>query len=149
MQKKRLLAISSAGGHWEQLMLVRGGLDECDVTYAVTNPAVAERSGVTAIEIPDFNAKQPIRTLVGGLKIARLVMDLKPDVVISTGAAPGLVAAVVGKAIGAKAIWIDSIANAHRLSLSGRMARRIADLWLTQWEHLATPDGPRYGGAVL
>lgn len=149
MQKKRLLAISSAGGHWEQLMLVRGGLDECEVTYAVTNPAVAERSGVAALEIPDFNAKQPLKTLIGGVKIALMVMRLKPDVVVSTGAAPGLVAATVAKAMGAKTIWIDSIANAHQLSLSGRLAKRVADLWLTQWEHLATPDGPRYGGAVL
>jgi UDP-N-acetylglucosamine:LPS N-acetylglucosamine transferase len=149
VQKKRVLAISSAGGHWEQLMLVRDAFDECDVVYAVTNPAVAERSGVEAIEIPDFNAKQPLKTLLGGLKIARMVLRVKPDVVVSTGAAPGLVAATVAKAIGAKAVWIDSVANANRLSLSGRLARHIVDLWLTQWEHLAKPGGPRYGGAVL
>ena len=99
VRKKRLLAISSAGGHWEQLMLVRDAFDECDVVYAVTNPAVAERSGVEAIEIPDFNAKQPLKTLMGGLKIAGMVLRVKPDVVISTGAAPGLVAATVAKTL--------------------------------------------------
>jgi UDP-N-acetylglucosamine:LPS N-acetylglucosamine transferase len=149
MKTTRVLAISSAGGHWEQLMLVRAGLDECEVVYAVTNLAVAERSGVAALAIPDFNAKAPVKTALGSLKIAALVLRVRPDVVISTGAAPGLVAAVVGKLIGAQAIWIDSIANAHRLSLSGRLARRVADLWLTQWPHLATDKGPHYGGAVL
>jgi UDP-N-acetylglucosamine:LPS N-acetylglucosamine transferase len=149
MTTTRVLAISSAGGHWEQLMLIRAGLDECEVTYAVTNLAVAERSGVPAIAIPDFNAKEPVKIALGSLKIAVLVLHLKPHVVVSTGAAPGLVAAVVAKLIGAKAIWIDSIANANRLSLSGRLARRVADLRLTQWRHLAADEGPHYGGAVL
>jgi UDP-N-acetylglucosamine:LPS N-acetylglucosamine transferase len=149
MKTKRVLAISSAGGHWEQLMLIRDAFDGYDVVYAVTNPAVAERSGVAAIAIPDFNAKQPFNTLLGGLKIAGLVLRLKPDLVISTGAAPGLAAVATAKAIGVKTIWVDSVANAHRLSLSGRLAGRIVDLCLTQWQHLAKPDGPRYGGAVL
>jgi hypothetical protein len=149
MKTTRVLAISSAGGHWEQLMLLRAGLDQCEVFYAVTNPAVAERSGVPAMTIPDFNANAPLKTVLGSLKIAAMVLRLRPDAVVSTGAAPGLVAAVVGKLIGAKAIWIDSIANAQQLSLSGRLARRVADLWLTQWRHLAAEDGPHYGGSVL
>jgi hypothetical protein len=149
MKTTRVLAISSAGGHWEQLMLLRAGLDQCEVFYAVTNLAVAERSGVAAMAIPDFNAKAPLKTVLGSLKIAAMVLRLRPDAVVSTGAAPGLVAAVIGKLIGAKAIWIDSIANAHQLSLSGRLARRVADLWLTQWRHLAAEDGPHYGGSVL
>lgn len=130
-------------------MLVRDGLDECEVVYAVTNLGVAKRSGVQAIQILDFNAKQPIKTAVGGLQIAVLVLRLRPQAVISTGAAPGLVALLVGKLLGARTIWIDSVANANQLSLSGRLARGIADLWLTQWEHLARSDGPHFCGAVL
>ena len=33
--------------------------------------------------------------------------------------------------------------------MSGRLARRVADAWLTQWQHLARPEGPHYWGAVL
>jgi len=35
------------------------------------------------------------------------------------------------------------------LSLSGRRVGPWADLWLTQWEHLARPEGPEYRGSVL
>ena len=72
-----------------------------------------------------------------------------PDVVVSTGAAPGYAAIRFAGWIGAKTIWVDSIANVEELSLSGRMAGRIADLWLTQWEHLAGPQGPHFEGSVL
>ena len=58
-------------------------------------------------------------------------------------------ALVIGRILGARTIWLDSIANIEELSGSGRMVRRFADLWLTQWPHLAGPDGPEYAGAVL
>jgi UDP-N-acetylglucosamine:LPS N-acetylglucosamine transferase len=146
----RVLAISSSGGHWEQLMLLRDSFADCDVSYAVTLEGLAERSGLdAAVIVPDFNAQQPLKTLKGALKIVALVHSLKPDVVISTGAAPGLIAVAYGKLRGARTIWVDSIANAQRLSLSGRLARHVADMWLTQWEHLASPAGPKYAGAVL
>jgi hypothetical protein len=77
------------------------------------------------------------------------MVRLRPHVVFTTGAAPGAVALVIGRVFGAKTIWLDSIANVETVSGSGRMVRHFAQLWLTQWPHLATPDGPEYAGAVL
>ncbi|HVH03936.1 MAG TPA: hypothetical protein VM891_13525 [Amaricoccus sp.] len=70
--------------------------------------------------------------------------------VVTTGAAPGLVALALAKRLcGSRTVWIDSIANVEELSTSGTHARRVADVWLTQWEHLARPEGPHFWGAVL
>lgn len=149
-RQMRVLAVSSSGGHWEQLMLLRESFSDCDVQYAATLAGLGERSGVGSTHIvPDFNATKPWKTLTSLLAVAKVVRDARPGVVVSTGAAPGLVALIVGKLVGAKTIWIDSVANVERLSLSGRLAGRIADLWLTQWSHLARPKGPVYYGAVL
>jgi len=68
---------------------------------------------------------------------------------VSTGAAPGYIAVRLGKLLGARTAWIDSVANVEEVSLSGRMVGRHADLWLTQWRHLAKDDGPQYRGEVL
>lgn len=73
----------------------------------------------------------------------------RPEVIISTGAAPGYLGLRIGKWFGARTIWIDSIANAEKLSLSGQLVRNCADLWLTQWPHLARQDGPLFRGSVL
>jgi hypothetical protein len=43
----------------------------------------------------------------------------------------------LGKIVGAKVVWIDSITNVDKLSLSGRIVRYIADLFLVQWPELA------------
>jgi len=84
------------------------------------------------------------------LKSAKVIVTEKPDVVISTGAAAGCMVCFLGKIIGAKVIWIDSITNVERISLSGRMIRHIADLFLVQWPELAEQySNVEYVGAVI
>jgi len=84
-----------------------------------------------------------------GLQIFRIILREKPDVIVSTGAAPGYLAIRIGRLMGAKTVWLDSIANVDELSLSGQRIGKYADLWLTQWPHLGKPQGPSYKGSVL
>ena len=76
------------------------------------------------------------------------VAVLRPGVIITTGAAPGLMGIIIGRIFGAKTIWIDSIANVEKLSLSGRIAVKIADRVYTQWSHLST-NRVVYSGNLL
>lgn len=146
----RLLAVASGGGHWDQLMQLRSVFDRFDTTYVSTNADLATRDGVTGmLVIPDANRNRPLdaaRSLATAMAIVRRV---RPAVVISTGALPGLFCLAAGRLHGARTIWLDSLANAEQLSMSGRMAGRFATLWLTQWEHMAAPGGPVYSGSLL
>ena len=100
--------------------------------------------------IPDMTRKNLSRSFELLPKLTSIIARERPELVITTGALPGLIALVLAKAIcGARTIWIDSIANCERLSSSGRQARRFADVWLTQWPELATKDGPHFWGRVL
>ena len=87
--------------------------------------------------------------IVMTLRLAWIIWKEKPEIVMSTGAAPGYVALRLGHLMGARTIWLDSVANIDRLSLSGERIGRYADLWLTQWAHLANKTGPYYRGSVL
>lgn len=84
-----------------------------------------------------------------GLQMLWILLRERPGIVFTTGAAPGLVALVLCRLVGARTIWLDSVANVEEVSMSGRLARRWADLWLTQWPALAGPNGPEYAGAVF
>jgi UDP-N-acetylglucosamine:LPS N-acetylglucosamine transferase len=148
--KRRVLAIASGGGHWEQMMRLRATLDSYDTRYATTHRAVALQHGIEgAATLPDCNLDQPIKAFHCLLSAAWLILRVRPQVVISTGAAPGFFCLMWARLIGARTLWIDSIANAEQLSLSGRLAKRIAHQCLTQWEHLAEGDNPAFRGAVL
>lgn len=146
----KLLAISSGGGHWVQLLRVRSAFEGCRVVYATVS--LSYRSDVEPAEfflIPDSNRWQKFALLRTALAVLILVVRYKPDVVVTTGAAPGYFGARIGKLFGSRVIWIDSVANAEEISMSGRLVGSFVDLWLTQWPHLARRDGPTFIGSVL
>ncbi len=146
----RVLAAASGGGHWEQLMLLRPTLAQYDIRFATTEPAVAVQHGIAGAErLPDCNQNMPIRSALCALAALRVVLRHRPRIVISTGAAPGFFCILAGRLIGARTLWIDSVANGEELSMCGKLSKRFAHECWTQWEHLAGPDRPRYHGAVL
>lgn len=150
-KRPKLLAISSGGGHWVQLLRLRPAFDGCEVAYATVSEGYRvdlEPDAVLHV-IPDANRWSKLDLLRSALVISRLLLRLRPDVVVTTGAAPGYFGARIGKLIGARVVWVDSIANAEELSLSGKKAGSFADLWLTQWPHLARESGPHCFGSVL
>lgn len=149
--EKRLLLIASAGGHWIQLSRCSPAFEGHNQTYATTFRGVRAPSGSNPVSwICDASKSRPLLLVLLFLQILWLVVKLRPHVIVSTGAAPGLIATCIGKIFGARTIWIDSLANSEKLSLSGKLAERFADLWLTQWSHLANSQtNLRYYGTVL
>ena len=131
----------------------------CRVTYVTTTAgfraeleaeARAQGAALPGYRVvPEANRKQKIRLARQLLTLTWIVFTLRPHAIVTTGASVGYFAIRLGKLVGARCIWVDSIANAQELSMSGRMAGPHADLWLTQWEDLATEAGPAYEGSVL
>jgi UDP-N-acetylglucosamine:LPS N-acetylglucosamine transferase len=147
---KRILAVASGGGHWVQLLRLLPAFDGCDVALVTINPAYrSQAQGRRFHVVNDATRWNKLALLLMGLRIAWILFKERPEVIVSTGAAPGYFALRLGKLAGMKTVWIDSIANVERLSLSGARIGKHADLWLTQWPHLALPQGPHYRGAVL
>lgn len=144
-----ILAVASGGGHFVQLKKVMASFDVSEVTYFSTIPNPLLPGSASYLKIPDSNMSSKISLIICFIVLFYRMILLRPKVVISTGAAPGFLALLVGKCIGAKTIWIDSIANSETLSLAGKKAKWVADYWYTQWPELATADGPDYIGAVL
>ena len=99
-------------------------------------------------KIEDFSRWDAYKILPALLKAIKLLKKSKPSVVITTGAAPGLVCLLAAKLCGIKTIWIDSIANVEHLSASGRIAKKIADKVYTQWPDLAE-RGVVYKGNIF
>lgn len=149
-KKQKILAVSSSGGHWSALLRLAPAFEGHEVVYVTTQKDSQRQVASNRFYvIPDANRDKLLRLLFLMISVLYIVLRERPDVVISTGAAPGYFALRFGRWVGARTLWLDSIANAERLSLSGKIVEPYADLWLTQWPHLATPKGPFYrGGAV-
>jgi peptidoglycan/xylan/chitin deacetylase (PgdA/CDA1 family) len=149
-RRQRILAVASGGGHWVQLLRLRPAFAGEDVTWVTVSAGARDEIGAARLHVVnDATRWSRWKLLRLALHMAWICLRERPDVVVTTGAAPGYFAVVFGRMLGARTAWIDSMANAGHLSLSGQKAGRWSDLWLTQWPGLARPEGPRYEGAML
>lgn len=155
MSGLRVCAGASAGGHMNQLLRLlaeTGDWPAKPSVYVTTLPAVArplaERGRVHVIGECDRN--HPFKAFGVLARAARFALRERPDVVITTGSLPLAMVCAACKLLGARIVWIDSIANARRLSMSGRFVRTFADLFLVQWPELAKRyPGATYAGAII
>jgi UDP-N-acetylglucosamine:LPS N-acetylglucosamine transferase len=122
-----------------------------EVVYVSTEPlADADLAPARYYAVANVTRKNRLGFAVIVRQLWRVLRAERPEVVVTTGAAPGLVALVLAKLVcRSRTVWIDTVANSEKMTLSGRLARPVADAWLVQWPHLARPGGPDYWGAVL
>ena len=147
---KKVMLVASAGGHWVQLNRLEPAFEGMEKIYVTTEERYRATVGPHRfLVVPDASRWNKLRLLWLALVMLKHLLTVRPDFVISTGAAPGFFALLFGKKLGARTIWLDSIANIDKLSMSGQLVKKYADLWLTQWEHLACPNGPFYEGTIL
>ena len=140
-RKKRVLVISSGGGHWVQLLRLRPAFDDQDVAYVTVHRDYAsDVPGCRFFVINDATRWNKVGLVRMAIRLLVIFLRFRPDVVVSTGAACGYFSLRLAKLMGARTIWIDSIANVEELSMTGRLVRPYADLWLTQWPELARPE---------
>jgi UDP-N-acetylglucosamine:LPS N-acetylglucosamine transferase len=148
--RRKVLAVASSGGHWVQLRRVIPAFENSEIVYVTVLESYRSQVPHNKFySVNDATRWNKLALLLLALRLAGIIVKEQPDVVISTGAAPGYFAMLLGRWFGAKTIWIDSMANIEELSMSGARAGKYADLWLTQWPHLARAEGPQYGGSVL
>ena len=149
-RRKTILALSSGGGHWVELLRLRPAFEGHHVVYATVSEIYrAQVMGAPFRVIRDATRWDKMGALRCALSVFSLLVEERPDVVITTGALPGFFGVLFGRRLGARTIWVDSLANVEELSLSGQKAGRHSHLWLTQWPELARDGGPVYAGNVL
>lgn len=149
MTKIRLLAVASGGGHWVQLRRLLPAFASAEIVWLTTQKDYGNEVNEQFHVVQDANLWSKLDLLKMFLQVAWVMLKVRPNVVVTTGAAPGFAAVFFGRLVGASTVWIDSVANSETLSTSGAKAGRWAHIWLTQWEHLAKPEGPHYWGSVL
>ena len=150
--KMKICLTASAGGHLTQLLKLseswQGYKTFCVTTSEVYRERLQEYG--KAYTVGECNREHPLRFILVLIRCIKVMSRERPDVVISTGAAVGCILCFLGKLSGAKIVWLDSITNVERISLSGKMVRYIADLCLVQWPELAEQySNVEYVGTVI
>ena len=134
------MAVAALGGPRLQLFRMCGELEEISPGCVVSTNAGAAamlKPGVRFDVVPDFSRNELWRLPAVVWRMWRIIRRRRPSAIVTTGAAPGLIAVAVGRMCGCRTLWIDSIANAATLSGSGKVAKYLAHRTFTQWPALA------------
>lgn len=150
IKPRKILAVSSGGGHWIQMLRLRPAFDGCDVTFVTTDKAMRRRvTGHSFFTVCDGNRDTKLSLLFMAIKILWVMSLVRPHVVVTTGAAPGYFACRFARFFGAKSLFIDSVANAEDMSLSAKLATSHASKVVSQWPSVADKYGISCMGNVF
>ena len=147
-----VLLVCSAGGHVLQLHLLRSAWEGLSTAW-VTHDKDDARSLLVGEQV--FFAYGPtnrsLKNLARNLPLAwRLLRRTRPRVILTTGAAVAVPFAWIGRILGCRIVYVESLTRIETASLSARMVRPVADRLYVQWPELVTDlPGSRYAGKVF
>lgn len=148
--KKKIIAVASIGGHWVQLLRIAKPLEaDYEVVYMSTHPKCKSMVGDCRFHsLTDFSRWDAWKMLPASFCLLGIFLKERPTAIVTTGAAPGLLTIVLGRLVGIKGIWVDSVANVQTMSACGKLARKFACRVYTQWPNLASGQ-VRYAGNIF
>ena len=139
-EKLKLCFAASSGGHLEELMMLRplmGGYDSFIVTERTLYEASEE--GIRFYYLQQVNRLEKscfLRLLANAFLSLRILSAERPDVVITTGVLAVIPLCLLSRIWGAKLVFIESFANVHSPTRTGKFLYRFADRFYVQWPEL-------------
>ena len=148
----RALLVCSPGGHLQQMLALEPAWREMgrawvtlagpDVDYLLDGEDVTLGRGPTNRSAINF-----LRNLAIAWRVLR---SRRPDAILSTGAGLSVPFFLVGKLLGIRLVYVESLTRTESISLSGRLVYPLADRFFAQWPEAAGRlRRAEYSGDVL
>ena len=161
MKKKKVLFISSTGGHLEELMQLKSMFDKYDY-YLVTEKTKSNMSllkkypkKVSFLIYGTYTTflkkiTYPFKLIANCFISLYIYIKVRPKFIVSTGAHTAGPMCLIGKIFGSKIIFIETFANSKTRTKTGRIVYKFADLFIVQWkEMLELYPNAVYGGWIF
>ena len=153
---KKILFISSTGGHLTELLQLSEMFERCDwhliTENTEANRPLKEKYGKDRFDTLVFGTKVHPFSYVfkfgfNCLKSLWLYFRIRPEYVITTGTHTAVPMCMIAHFFKKKVIWIETMANAKTPTAAGKMVYPVADLFIVQWESMKEvyPDAVCWG----
>ncbi len=115
-----ILGVASGGGHLTQLLCLLNEEDE--TTKIVVSGHVLESDDSRILPLPPYSGRNPFSLLRVLIRTFIIVLQVRPTIVISTGAEAAIPFFYFSKLFGAKTIYVESSARVSSPSMTGASA---------------------------
>ena len=148
----RVMLVCSPGGHLLQLLSLEPAYEDLEATWVTLPGADVEHllAGRDVL-VAHGPTNRSLVKLLNNLPFAwNAVRRRDPDVIVSTGAGLAVPFFVIGRLLGRRLVYVESLTRSETLSVSGRLVYPLADRFFVQWPQLARRyRKARYEGSVL
>ena len=137
-REPRLLFVSSSGGHYEQLKMLKPLMDKYDSKVVTEKVPSAGPANYYTVQISHTDRFVLIKLIIVFFAALRIWIKEKPDYLISTGSMVFLPFAFLAHITKKKVIFIETFAQLRDGTMTGRFIYRHnwASLFIIQWETL-------------
>ena len=144
MNKRKVLFVASTGGHLKELMQLEDMFLNYDfnlITEKTDSNLYLKDKYNNRVDFLVYGTKDhlltyPFKLLYNCFKSLWLYLKIHPDYIITTGVHTSAALCCLGKIFGSKIIYIETFANIHTKTVTGRLIYKFADLFLVQWESM-------------
>jgi beta-1,4-N-acetylglucosaminyltransferase len=148
----KVLLVCSPGGHLQQMLALKPAWGEFEHAWA-TLPSTDSES-LLADERVTFAhgpTNRSLKNAVRNLAVAwRLLRSYRPDAVLSTGAGIAVPFFLLGRLLGIRLVYVESVTRTESISLSGRLLYPLATRFFTQWPGASKKlRRAEYAGGIL
>lgn len=148
----RALLVCSPGGHLQQMLALEPAWHDAERSWAtLSGPDVEYLLSGERVVLGHGPTNRSLLNLVRNLGLAwRLLRRERPDAILSTGAGLAVPFFLVGRLLGVRLVYVESVTRTESISLSGRLVYPLASRFFVQWP--ASADRLRraeYAGSVL
>jgi UDP-N-acetylglucosamine:LPS N-acetylglucosamine transferase len=132
----KICFITSSGGHLTHLIQLKEWWKDKDrfwVTFEKedSKSILKDEKRYWCYFPTNRNIKNLIKNTFLSIKI---LLKEKPDLIVSTGAAPAIPFFYLGKLLGAKVVYIEVYDRIEKPTITGKVVYPISDLFILQWE---------------
>ena len=153
MKNKKICLVSSSGGHFEQLLMLRKLEKKYNYFIVTEKTKYNKKDSKINYFVNQVNRKEiffPFKMFMNFIKSLFIFFKEKPDVIISTGVLAAIPMMIIGHAFKKKVIYIESFAKIKSPTMTGKLIynKKIADRFYVQWESMLEfyPDAIYKGG---
>lgn len=131
---RRIIFAASAGGHLAQLVQLEPWYRDHDVWWVTFDlpdavNLLADAQTVWAFHPTTRSIKNLLRNTLLAAKVLRRV---RPDVIVSSGAAIAVPFFWIGKLFGAKTVYVEVVDRIDTRTLTARLVSPVTDLFVVQ-----------------
>jgi UDP-N-acetylglucosamine:LPS N-acetylglucosamine transferase len=137
---KKICLMASAGGHFEQLLMLRPLLEKYQgfIVTEKTKYNVKDKKNKNKIYYLMQLNRREISCIFFSIfdlfKSLYIFFKEKPDVIISHGSLVTIPMCIIGKVFKKKIVFIESFARINTPSSTGQLLYKFADQFYVQWE---------------